>query len=197
MGAADTLRVRVGIAHALKQAHQSNDDRAKELIAALALALLGLTQKLAAGSITRRGFTNAATGALWDHMQQAAALSAGDAYHVRPVDALLASKYTYLDNFAADIASGAISDAQAAARAELWSGLAHTAYQMGKVQAMSDEAKAEIYWTAEDDDHTCPDCEALEAGSPYTLESLPTYPGDGATQCLSACRCSIDGPGGE
>lgn len=197
MALTDTLRVRTSLARHLKQAGKTDDERVKELIAAAAVLLLGLTQKLSAGSITMRGFIFQSRSILSGHMQQAAALSAGDAFHPGAVNALLESKLDYLDGFATDLATGAISEAQAAARAGLWSGLVHTAYQVGKVLALSDDAKAEIYWTAEGDEGTCAQCDDLAAGSPYRLDELPTYPGMGDTSCLSACRCSVDAPGGE
>lgn len=40
-------------------------------------------------------------------------------------------------------------------------------------------------------DNNCDDCPEIAAGSPYTPETLPSYPGDGSTQCLANCRCSL------
>ncbi len=39
-------------------------------------------------------------------------------------------------------------------------------------------------------DH-CPDCIPIAAGSPYTLETLPTTPAAGDTQCLTNCQCYL------
>lgn len=38
----------------------------------------------------------------------------------------------------------------------------------------------------------CRDCPRLEAGSPYTKDSLPFHPGTGRTQCLTNCGCVLD-----
>lgn len=193
----DTLRVRTSLARHLKQAGTSDDERVKELIAGAALLLLGLTQKLSAGSITRRGFLFQAMAVLSGHMQQAAALAVGAEPGDDPnaIDELLLSKSTYLEGFAADIASGAISEAQAAARANLWAGLSWSAFQTGKGMAAGAEARrtgatVSITWDCDGDERSCADCTSLAAGSPYTPDSLPTVPGSDV-QCNGACRCSL------
>lgn len=37
----------------------------------------------------------------------------------------------------------------------------------------------------------CPDCESLQANSPYLREALPTVPKAGETACLTVCYCSL------
>lgn len=37
----------------------------------------------------------------------------------------------------------------------------------------------------------CPRCPELQAGSPYTKETLPTHPGSGDTPCRSNCGCVL------
>lgn len=37
----------------------------------------------------------------------------------------------------------------------------------------------------------CTDCPLLAAGSPYTMQTLPSVPGDGSTECNVLCLCEI------
>jgi hypothetical protein len=70
---------------------------------------------------------------------------------------ILAEQYRYLDRFAADLAEGKLSLAQALYRARLYIASSTQAYE---------RAKAASYGI-----------------------TLPQYPGDGSTQCLTNCRC--------
>ncbi|HAV42647.1 TPA: hypothetical protein DCX15_01335, partial [bacterium] len=38
----------------------------------------------------------------------------------------------------------------------------------------------------------CPDCIELAKGSPYQLETLTVYPGDGTTRCNGYCHCNLE-----
>lgn len=40
--------------------------------------------------------------------------------------------------------------------------------------------------------HHCGDCPVIAEGSPYTQETLPTYPGAGDTECLTLCKCWLE-----
>jgi len=42
------------------------------------------------------------------------------------------------------------------------------------------------------DKNACPDCTWLAQNSDYTLEELPTYPGEGLTYCGSHCDCNLE-----
>ena len=44
-------------------------------------------------------------------------------------------------------------------------------------------------WVAQDD--ACPKCRKLAAGSPYTADSLPSWPGTAESTCGESCRCVI------
>lgn len=37
----------------------------------------------------------------------------------------------------------------------------------------------------------CSDCPRIAAGSPYTAATLPTYPGNGETECITNCKCVL------
>ncbi len=45
-------------------------------------------------------------------------------------------------------------------------------------------------WQLGGTDH-CSDCPDLAAGSPYTEEGLPSFPGDGGSECLTRCACEL------
>lgn len=62
---------------------------------------------------------------------------------------------------------------------------AHEAY----VMAMPPSTK--YHWRLGSHD-PCPDCVDLASGSPYTADTLPSYPGDGSTQCLTMCKCWLE-----
>lgn len=40
-------------------------------------------------------------------------------------------------------------------------------------------------------ENNCDDCPIIAAGSPYTKLTLPSFPGDGSTQCLTNCKCVL------
>lgn len=42
----------------------------------------------------------------------------------------------------------------------------------------------------ETEDH-CRDCPEIAANSPYHAVDLPSYPGDGSTECLGSCLCNL------
>jgi hypothetical protein len=48
-----------------------------------------------------------------------------------------------------------------------------------------------LVWVSENDENTCDDCADMDAGSPYAVGDLETWPGSGDTQCLDRCRCEI------
>jgi len=54
-----------------------------------------------------------------------------------------------------------------------------------------------ITWHDTGDSGECNDCVRLAAGSPYTVDTLPTIPGAGETQCYENCRCYLETDGGQ
>lgn len=46
-----------------------------------------------------------------------------------------------------------------------------------------------IYWLLDDGAASCSDCPSIASRSPYRPDDMPTWPGQGETQCLSNCRC--------
>ncbi len=48
-----------------------------------------------------------------------------------------------------------------------------------------------INWALGFAEEHCPDCPVLAREGPYRADALPTTPGAGDTQCLSACQCFL------
>ncbi len=186
---AHELRVRVRLVEHMTKA-------TKPAVAVLALAAtLGsqiedLAQSLGDGELEQSEFVDSVRALLIAAGGDAAALAELD--DTTLIDALMEGQTPYVEGFASDIAGG-LSLGEILSRSGLYAGLAWSAYQMARAQTFGE--KAEITWVCEDDAASCDECVAAAEGSPYTLESLPGYPG--GLQCLGNCRCSLDGPGGE
>ena len=104
----------------------------------------------------------------------------------------------YLSFFSSEIASGKYGTAEEDPKKEE---LRRRAYlYLGRYRGTANEAfvlasPADSQWNwvlseTEAEVH-CPDCPELADGSPYTTETLPTYPGANDTSCLFACLCEI------
>jgi hypothetical protein len=87
-------------------------------------------------------------------------VNAMQASDFRTLATSLRTEFGHIDRFAWDVEAGTLSEAQAAARAELYAGAGVRSYEQGVASAWGVEAE------------------------------LPGYPADGGTQCLSRCRCS-------
>lgn len=106
------------------------------------------------------------------------------------IGGMLADQYRYLDSFAAEVAAGNLSEAQIAARARMYVNSAREAYERGHYRAVSG-THDEVRWMLGDSEH-CSDCEDLAAVGWQSMDALSTYPGAGATACLTNCKCSLD-----
>ena len=60
-----------------------------------------------------------------------------------------------------------------------------------KVQVEGAPPYAKIYWVTTRGAKHCPDRLVLAVNSPYTKETLPSYPGDGTTKCGKHCQCKL------
>lgn len=103
----------------------------------------------------------------------------------------LASQYRYLDNFAAEIAAGNLSEKQIAARAELYLRSAHRAFESAWSRA--NRGLEEVRWNLTAAEH-CSDCLDFAGFGWQKVADDPfggAYPGSGDTACLSNCRCYL------
>lgn len=58
--------------------------------------------------------------------------------------------------------------------------------------------ETELTWIlGEPETSHCEECPALAAASPYTPATLPTYPGQGRTPCITQCLCSLETSAGQ
>lgn len=91
-------------------------------------------------------------------------------------------------NFAADIASGSVSPAQAANRAGMYVSSLDSVRTNAWVEGSPDGTI--FVWELGVARH-CEDCPSLAMASPYTKEDLPTVPRAGDTACNSRCACDL------
>lgn len=76
-----------------------------------------------------------------------------------------------------------------AGRVRAYANALRATFQAGRVLATPPNTV--IHWIGKLDDRMCAGCRKLVANSPYTVDSLPTTPGAGATPCRFNCRCRL------
>jgi hypothetical protein len=154
--------------------------------------LEALTRQLYAGDISLSQWQIAVASELKDaHLAQSmfavgGRVNMGFAEFGR-VGQTLREQYGFLSQFADDIAAGKVSEAMALSRINMYGNAATQSY-------WSEYAKAStglIDWRLGVAEH-CGDCVSIANGSPYTEASLPAYPCDGSTKCLSNCKCTLE-----
>lgn len=107
-------------------------------------------------------------------------------------EALLRDQAAYMGGFARDVAAGLPGKngrTPETARSQLYGAVLGAAFHQGMVDRAP--PRQEIQWRLGLCKH-CRDCPNLAAGSPYTFETLPTFPGAGATACGARCRCWLE-----
>jgi len=99
---------------------------------------------------------------------------------------LLKTQYGYLRDFAADIAAGKLTEAQAAARASTYGDSAYSRYWELDRQKQETAGVTMARWQTAGDDKVCVECQALERQGVVLLSRLPNpgtvHPG---------CRCDL------
>lgn len=105
---------------------------------------------------------------------------------------------TYLSFFSSEIASGKYGTAAEHPQTEQ---LRRRAYlYLGRYRGTANEAwvlasPADSRWdwvlAEKEEEAHCNDCPELAEGSPYTADTLPTYPGANDTDCLFNCTCNL------
>jgi len=151
-----------------------------------------LTVRLYAGELTVQQWQTAVAAELKDaHVAQAMFARGGKvnmgATEYGRVGGTLADEYGYLSRFADDIAAGRQSLARARARVKQYGRATQQSYW--REWALVSPGK--VYWRLNPAEH-CEDCINLEAANPYTANTLPTYPGAGATACRGNCNCHLE-----
>jgi len=194
-------------------AKQSSGDKNRRLVELIALLLLLCdedTKSLASGQINSQTWAARIQDSLSGAHATAAALGRSAALgHPQAVSdadkiighAVAAGDAVFLRQFREDIDTGryigdegALNERAVDARLVLYG---------NKLRATANRAFAEasepggLYeWLLDDMAHHCSgdggmNCPSIAEGSPYTLDSLPTWPGAGETPCGTNCRCSV------
>jgi hypothetical protein len=174
---------------------QTADDRDART-EAYAAALLLLWQRLQAGEITRQEYDGEVAKLI---QQQGDAIIEAIARQedVTPeqvrqgttggmIAGLLGKAMLGASAFAV---AGVISDAMANAKANMASGAIWAAEHVAESGAKAQDQTAT--WVCLDDPASCDDCSALN-GEEWAVADIPQFPGDGGTQCLGNCRCTLD-----
>jgi hypothetical protein len=115
------------------------------------------------------------------------------------VGGMIGEQYGYLEDFAAEVAAGDLSQGQIYNRARMYINSSREAYERGLQRTVEERGYTEHRWVLANAEH-CEDCISLaEEGwkpveepfiSPSTGEE--TLPGMGDTICLTSCQCHIE-----
>jgi hypothetical protein len=114
------------------------------------------------------------------------------------VGGMIADQYRYLEGFYAEVKAGDMSAEAIAARANMYINSSREAFERAQAKANAKRTK-EHKW-ARTPAESCDDCIALEAldwqpvDEPFIAPSSgkTAIPGNGATICLTNCKCYID-----
>lgn len=151
-----------------------------------------LTRQMYAGNISVQQWQVSVAQSLSDaHLAQSMFAVGGRANMTQAnwgrVGGVLRDEYRYLSRFANDIASGRVSEAQALARIQQYGNATYQSYWREYAHTSS----GLLYWRLSPAEH-CGDCLTLSGDSPYTAQTIPTYPGAGQTTCRGNCRCYLE-----
>lgn len=154
-------------------------------------ALDSLTKDLYAGRVDVTGWQAAVALELRDAHLAQAMFGAGGRVNMTQanwgrVGGTLADEYRYLTNFASDISSGRVSEAQALARIKQYGNATQQSYW----REYAVNTITLLYWVLRPVNN-CSDCVNYALSSPYTIDTIPTYPGAGATRCRGNCACYL------
>lgn len=101
----------------------------------------------------------------------------------------LANQYNkFLNKFSAEIAAGNLTEAQIAARSEMYLLSSRQAFERARAKSCSDIERQEERWVVDPGKENCPDCLAFQDEDWQAIGYFP-LPGAGYTQCLSRCGC--------
>ena len=148
------------------------------------------------GVITPADFQEAMTGELRSLYNSTSALGAGGWNQLGPAEwgrngQILKGEYTHLAGFAQDIADGKLTEAQAAARATLYSGKGYSRFWDEDARRQQDGGMDTERWEDTGLPGECGDCAKLAAKGTVPIGTLGCVPGDGSTECGGHCRCEI------
>jgi hypothetical protein len=151
-----------------------------------------LTERRLAGQLDTLGWRTAMRTELRTGYGVAASLAAGGVDQLGPSErgvlgGLLRAQYSWLDQFALDLSTGRVDGPAALARARLYAGGSHSAFEhfgrRGAINRGHDQER-NLLGSA---DH-CEQCRGLTDRRWVPIGSLPL---PGSRTCMGNCRCSI------
>jgi len=110
------------------------------------------------------------------------------------IGGMLKEQYKYLDGFANDIASGDMTEAQIAARAQMYINSAREGRERAREKSALKADYDEVYWEINGALENCGGCIEFNQMSWQLIEDNPykeAYPGSGDTVCLTNCGCQL------
>lgn len=103
------------------------------------------------------------------------------------IGGMLADQYRYLDRFVDEIASGEVPPGSLLLRVRMYANSAREAYERAHLKNAAALNMVEEQWVLGDAEH-CPDCVAFAGMGWQPIGTFP-FPGEGATECLTNCKC--------
>lgn len=112
------------------------------------------------------------------------------------IGGMLKNQYhPYLDRFVEDVRVGKLSEAQIAARAQMYVESSQQAYWRADRVVREEAGYPYMTWDPNPALENCDDCLSFEAMGKVRVEDDPfggCFPGSGCTQCLTKCGCEIN-----
>lgn len=103
------------------------------------------------------------------------------------IGGMLKEQYSHLPDFQAALESGELSEAQIAARAQMYVRSSREAYERAHERNAEDLGLSEEKWVLGEAEH-CEDCLEYAGMDWQPVGTFPT-PGDGSTRCKTNCQC--------
>lgn len=101
---------------------------------------------------------------------------------------MVRDQYAYLDRFKNDVQNGNLTEAQIAARSQMYINSARQAYEKSAQLSAKKAGYDEELWVVDPDAEHCDDC-VIYAGQGWQPIGTFPEPGDGTTECLTNCKC--------
>jgi len=111
------------------------------------------------------------------------------------VGGMLAEQYKYLQVMAEQLEAGELTQAQVAARSQMYIRSSREAFERANRRGMEELGMSEVQWVINPSVENCPDCEAFAAMGWIPVTDNPyggCFPGSGCTQCVTNCACHLE-----
>lgn len=111
------------------------------------------------------------------------------------IGGMVREQYRYLDGFAAQVATGELSEGQIGARSRMYIESGREAHERGYERAAQEAGLNEVLWVIDAAAENCNDCLGFAGLSWQRVEDDPyggAKPGTGDTECLTNCRCHLE-----